>query len=237
MLIFFERNHKLPIGRNIGVFSFRHFPNQQLTHRTCAKKRADKQCLIYASAELKGVFLLDNRTTGDDGSIHPYSACIFPFAPYFLIPQTFHHSNNQLNLPSVFVRRRASLDFGMEVVDEACKHTSEPSGISSHEADNNKVISLVHATRKTHRSITKDCIFTLLNTHSGGNLNFGRFRHTDYKERIGLPRLDKPCGTPTCMVKKSTTVQSPVLRLFIILLCHSFKSPLGKEADCESEMC
>lgn len=160
MLIGLEVKIKLPV---IVFFILHEGMFKKFVDVILDKQRVSKNAhdLNDWAANLMVMFNDTNETVCDDGNMDLNTNGIFAFAPEGLnLEMLLNPFEEQLDLPSVFVKECNFTCFEIEVVRIVCKRSLQIRSIIDNASEGNRIISFIPSSCESDRLVTKDIILS-----------------------------------------------------------------------------
>ena len=160
MLIVFEVKIELPVIIFLLLFegSFEKFIDVIMDKQGVSKNAHD---LNDWAANLMVMFNDTNKTVCDDSNMDLNTNGIFAFAPEGLnLEMLLNPFEEQLDLPSVFVKECNFTCFEIEVVRIVCKRSLQIRSIIDNASEGNRIISFIPSSCESDRLVTKDIILS-----------------------------------------------------------------------------
>ena len=160
MLIKLEFEIKLPV---IVFFILHEGMFEKFVDIILDKQRVSKNAhdLNDWAANLMVMFNDTNKTVCDDSNMDLNTNGIFAFAPEGLnLEMLLNPFEEQLDLPSVFVKECNFTCFEIEVVRIVCKRSLQIRSIIDNASEGNRIISFIPSSCESDRLVTKDIILS-----------------------------------------------------------------------------
>ena len=222
MLIGLEVKIKLPV---IIFFILHEGMFEKFVDVILDKQRVSKNAhdLNNRATDLMVMFNDANEAICDDGNMDLDTDGIFAFAPEGLnLEMLLNPFEEQLDLPSVFVKERNFTCFEIEVVRIVCKRSLQIWSIIDNASDGNRIVAFVPASSESDSLVTKDIILSLKQILAILNLIVGMELLPDNEEGTSLFNAKESRQVKVSTVKDiagKSLIFNPVHRVDIMDLC------------------
>ncbi len=223
MLIELEVKIKLPV---IVFFILHEGMFEKFVDVILDKQRVSKDShdLNNWATDLMVMFNDANEAVCDDGNMDLNTDGIFAFAPEGLNPEMlFDPFEEQLDLPSVFVKECNFICFEIEVVRIVCKRSLQIRSIIDNAPEGNRIVAFVPASSESDRLVTKDIILSFKKVLTIFNLIVRMELFPDNEEGASLFNGKESRQVKVSTVKDITgkpLIFNPVHRVDIMDLCR-----------------